>query len=202
MNATPVLAKELHAQGLHLRCHVWPRQDARKHSAGLELTYGVSPSPLGPLVLAWFPQWGLCHFEFQRPDTLEHLRDIWPGVRWREDTQEAHTLAQRICFPKDDDAPLDVLLHGPAFHIAVWQALLDVPRGEIVSYQELARRAGQPRAARAVGTAMSTNPVAYVVPCHRVVRADGHTGRYGGGDDLKIRLLEWEAQGGPMPQTL
>lgn len=202
MTSTPVLKKELQAQGLHLRCLVWSRQEARKHSAGLELLHGVCPSPLGPLMLAWFPQWGLCHLEFQKPDTWQRLQHSWPAVHWREDAKGAQKIAQRICFPRNNDPPLNVLLHGPAFHITVWLALLEVPRGEIVSYQELARRAGQPGAARAVGTAMSTNPVPYVVPCHRVVRADGHTGRYGGGDDLKIRLLEWEAQGGPMPEML
>lgn len=205
MSATPIFVKEFHAQGLRLRCHTWNRQDARKYSDTLTLFHGEVPSPMGPLVLVWCAPWGLCHVEFLQEDSWDKLRLAWPHAQWQKDQANALNLAQRICFPEasEDDKgnTLDLLLHGPAFHVAVWLSLLDVPRGEIVSYQELARRAGKPGAARAVGTAMSTNPLAYVVPCHRVVRADGSTGHYGGGDALKIRLLEWEAESGPMPKA-
>lgn len=197
----PALTKELQAQGLHLRCHTWVRGQAPL-DGDLTLFHGSAASPLGPLLLVWAAPWGLCHVEFQKPGLWNSLRPTWPAAQWREDQAGAEDLTRRICYPKGGDAPLNLLLHGTAFHIAVWLALLEVPRGEIVSYQELARRAGRPGAARAVGSAMSGNPLVYVVPCHRVVRADGHTGNYGGGADLKVRLLEWEAQGGPMPKTL
>lgn len=198
----PVLHKELQAQGLHLRCHVWPQKQARAHCRGHSLFHGVAPSPLGDLLLVWSAQWGLCHLEFHKRVRWDDVRHVWPDALWQEDSKGARDLTRRICFPEAGDPPLDLLLHGPDFHIAVWLALLDVPRGEIVSYQELARRSGKPGAARAVGTAMSTNPISYVVPCHRVVRADGNTGNYGGGADLKIRMLEWEAEDGPMPRHI
>ncbi len=78
------------------------------------------------------------------------------------------------------------------FQEAVYRALLSVPSGAVVTYGELARLAGYPRAARAVGTAMATNPIAIVVPCHRVVRGDGSLGRYGFGDGWKPLLLAME----------
>lgn len=83
---------------------------------------------------------------------------------------------------------------GPEFHQQVWQALLEVPYGETTSYGAIARRVGQPNAARAVGAANGANPIALVVPCHRVIGSDGSLTGYGGGLPLKRALLEHEAQ--------
>lgn len=91
------------------------------------------------------------------------------------------------------DAEVGLEAYGfTPFRTAVYRALLDVPAGETVTYGELARRAGRPGAARAVGSAMAENPIAVVVPCHRVVRGDGSLGRYGFGDPWKRFLLEAE----------
>jgi methylated-DNA-[protein]-cysteine S-methyltransferase len=89
------------------------------------------------------------------------------------------------------DEPLD-LADAPEFFARVWTELRKVPRGETISYGELARRSGNPRAARAVGTAMATNPVPIIVPCHRVIRSDGSIGGFGGGLAMKQRMLELE----------
>lgn len=89
------------------------------------------------------------------------------------------------------DEPLD-LDGSPEFFRQVWTELRKVPRGETISYSELARRAGRPKAVRAVGTAMARNPVPVIVPCHRVIRSDGTLGGFGGGLDLKRRMLELE----------
>src|SRR5215813_8050958 len=83
-------------------------------------------------------------------------------------------------------------LRGTAFQLAVWHALCAIPYGETISYAEQARRVGRPHAARAVGAANGANPIAIVVPCHRVVNADGGLGGYGGGLPLKKRLLALE----------
>ncbi len=88
------------------------------------------------------------------------------------------------------DLPLD--LRGTEFQRSVWQALLEIPYGEVRSYREIAGAVGRPRAVRAVGAANGSNPVALVVPCHRVIAADGKLGGYGGGLDLKARLLAME----------
>jgi O-6-methylguanine DNA methyltransferase len=81
---------------------------------------------------------------------------------------------------------------GTAFQCAVWRALCEIPYGETISYAELARRVGRPRAVRAVGAANGANPLSLVVPCHRVVNAGGKLGGYGGGLELKARLLALE----------
>jgi methylated-DNA-[protein]-cysteine S-methyltransferase len=83
-------------------------------------------------------------------------------------------------------------LHGGAFECEVWSALQEIPYGETASYGEIARRIGWPRAARAVGVANGRNPVSIIVPCHRVIGADGGLTGYGGGLERKRRLLELE----------
>jgi O-6-methylguanine DNA methyltransferase len=88
------------------------------------------------------------------------------------------------------DVPLD--LRGTPFQRAVWDVLLAIPYGESRSYAEVARRMGRPKAQRAVGSANNANPVALIVPCHRVIAADGSLGGYAGGPDLKARLLAME----------
>ena len=88
------------------------------------------------------------------------------------------------------DVPLD--LRGTPFQRAVWDVLLKIPYGESCSYAEVARAIGQPNAQRAVGSANNANPLSLVVPCHRVIAADGSLGGYGGGQDLKARLLAME----------
>ncbi len=88
---------------------------------------------------------------------------------------------------------LPLTLDGPAFHRAVWAQLCEIPYGETISYGELARRVGEPDAARAVGAANGANPIAIIVPCHRVIGADGRLVGYGGGLKRKQMLLDLEA---------
>jgi O-6-methylguanine DNA methyltransferase len=87
--------------------------------------------------------------------------------------------------------PLD--LWGTEFQVQVWKALMEIPFGETRSYRDVADRVGRPLAVRAVGQANGRNPIPVIVPCHRVIRASGDLGGYGGGLDLKMRLLELEA---------
>jgi len=98
---------------------------------------------------------------------------------------EDYFQGKRTCF----DLPLS--LRGTPFQLSVWQALREIPHGEVVTYSELARRIGRPRAARAVGGAVGANPVPIVIPCHRVVAARG-LGGYGPGRHWKERLLRLE----------
>ena len=93
---------------------------------------------------------------------------------------------------KRRDFELALDLRGTEFQLAVWRALCAIPFGETISYAEQARRVGHPKASRAVGAANGANPIAIVVPCHRVVNADGKLGGYGGGLALKKRLLVLE----------
>lgn len=95
---------------------------------------------------------------------------------------------------KRRDFEFELLPEGPEFHKLVWEALLEIPFGETTSYGTVARRVGQPNSARAVGVANGSNPIALVIPCHRVIGSDGSLTGYGGGLPLKRALLEHEAR--------
>lgn len=118
-------------------------------------------------------------------------RDMEALARWIE-ALEAYFRGERLSWSADE-LPLEQLAAGP-FERAVYAALLSIPAAETVSYGELAERAGYPRAARAVGNAMAANPVPIVIPCHRVIRADGTLGNYGNDPAWKERLLRHERE--------
>ena len=163
----------------------------------LDVAYASADSPVGPLLLAMTPR-GLVRVSFatERPDdVLEQLaRELSPRVLEapakldlvRRELDE-YFAGKRKAF----DLPLDRRLsHG--FRLEALEALSKVPYGRTVTYSELARRAGRPRAQRAAGSACGSNPIPIVVPCHRVVRTGGAIGNYGGGPEAKRYLLGLE----------
>ncbi len=154
-------------------------------------------SPLGPLLLAASEQ-GLCGLWFEEQKNLPRwLPPHWddsppthPVIREAAAQLDAYFDRQRVSF----DLPLD-LRHGTPFQCAVWQALLPIPVGGSLSYGELARQIGRTSAVRAVGAAVGRNPVGIIVPCHRVMGADGSLTGYTGGLWRKSALLRLEQQG-------
>jgi AraC family transcriptional regulator of adaptative response/methylated-DNA-[protein]-cysteine methyltransferase len=112
-----------------------------------------------------------------------------------ENPGEAAALGRRI-FSRADSAspgPVSAWAAGSNFQVQVWRALLRLPRGYLWSYAELAARAGSPGAARAAGSAMTVNPLAYLIPCHRVLRQSGEVGQYHWGEERKALMVGWEA---------
>jgi methylated-DNA-[protein]-cysteine S-methyltransferase len=156
-------------------------------------------SPVGPLLLAASTR-GLRHLRFHRGDALP----IGNGEIWTESAAEIEPYARQLneYFDgslRDFTCPLD--LEGTAFQRACWQALREIPYGSTCTYGELARKVGRPTAFRAVGQANHRNPVAIIVPCHRVVGSDGTLTGYGGGLEIKEKLLRLEGislQPGPL----
>lgn len=172
--------------------------EVRRLGAGLEIRYGIHPSPFGQCLLATTHR-GLCELRFVDPDqhdaAVAALRAAWPRADVRRDPSTTAPLAEQIFGPIEaiPPEPIAVYLRGSPFQLLVWRALLRVPAGAVVSYQQLARMADRPRATRAVGSAMAHNPVSYLIPCHRVIRSTGHPGHYGGGAARKKALIAWEA---------
>jgi len=165
---------------------------------GLQITHGVHWSPFGPCLLATTER-GICSLSFPHLDQLDEaiadLRSRWSGATLKEDPEATAPSFTRI-FPvggPKGSRPLNLFLMGTNFQIKVWHALLKIPEGAVVSYEDLAVRLGKPRAARAVGNAVGQNPIAYIIPCHRVIRKMGVTGNYGGGAARKKAMLVWEA---------
>ena len=164
------------------------------------IRYGVHPTPFGPCFIATTPR-GICALRFTGPETvgrhLDDLRQAWPGVKLFKDRAGTAGLVRRIFgSAARSHAPnngLALLVRGTPFQIKVWEALLRIPEGRVVSYRDLARHVGRAAAARAVGRAVGRNPVAYLIPCHRVIHSTGAFGNYRWGPVRKKALLGWEA---------
>lgn len=159
-------------------------------------------SPIGKLTIAAKgARVCLVHFGGATPDVASRLQHWYPraAIEAARDPAGAVTVLRRY-FAGALDAleEIDVELHGTPFQTRVWTALRGVRVGTTVSYMELARRVGSPTAVRAVGAANGANPVAVVLPCHRIIGANGSLTGYGGGLDRKRWLLEHEGVGRPL----
>jgi methylated-DNA-[protein]-cysteine S-methyltransferase len=172
------------------------------------LHYTTMDSFAGRLLLAASSR-GLAKLEFM--DGRVQLGDRWfPEAKREESAEKLQHYVQELqqYFAgrrRDFSFPLD--LRGTGFQVRCWNALLEIPYGEVRTYAQQAKAVGCPRGFRAVGMANHDNPVAIVVPCHRVIASDGTLGGYGGGLDLKRKLLElegarWDAKVGGIPQQL
>lgn len=170
--------------------------EVRSGGAGLAIRYGVHASPFGPVLVATTAR-GICglHFAEDAKAAPEQLRSEWPHAELLHGPRATAGIATRVFEPlaTAPAQPLALLVKGTNFQIQVWRALLALPFGAITAYGEIARRIGQPAAARAVGNAIGANPVAYLIPCHRVLRETGEFGNYRWGDVRKAAMLGWEA---------
>ncbi|MGA1187354.1 MAG: methylated-DNA--[protein]-cysteine S-methyltransferase [Candidatus Puniceispirillaceae bacterium] len=162
--------------------------------AGLMIDYDYAATPFGRVIVASTPV-GVCHMAFEPlADTaLAALYQKFPNANY----QHARTAFQQQAldmFGQDWSCLRAVKLHLPAskFQIKVWEALLKIPMGVVASYGDIAQHIGQPSAARAVGTAIANNPVAFLIPCHRVIRKTGAVGGYMWGTARKQAMLGWE----------
>lgn len=166
--------------------------------AGLTLRHGVHPTPFGDALLA-LSERGVVALHFlngrSSEEPLADLRAEWPGAALRQALEETGEVAARIFGPVTEagPAPLSVLVKGTNFQVKVWQALLRIPSGEVATYEDVAQQVGQPKAVRAVGSAVGANAVALLIPCHRVLRKSGAFGDYRWGAPRKRALLAWEA---------
>ncbi|HEX9672921.1 MAG TPA: methylated-DNA--[protein]-cysteine S-methyltransferase [Burkholderiales bacterium] len=164
--------------------------------AGLVIRYGVHESPFGAALVAMTPR-GLCglHFVGDAAAGAGRLRRDWPGAELRQDPAATAPVAERIFRPlsSQQGRALALLVKGTNFQVKVWRALLELPIGSLATYGDVAARIGAPGSARAVGTAIGANPVAWLIPCHRVIRESGALGGYRWGTERKAAMLAWEA---------
>ena len=169
----------------------------KRGGAGLVIRHGVHDSPFGPCLLMSSER-GICGLAFLGPAderrTLAEMASRWPNARLVADPAPGAELAARV-FGGAAGKGLRLLLHGTPFQIQVWQALLRVPQGSITSYEALAGYVGKPRASRAVGAAAGANPIAYLIPCHRVIRKSGALGGYRWSRARKLAMLSEEIVG-------
>ncbi|WP_300542697.1 methylated-DNA--[protein]-cysteine S-methyltransferase [Maricaulis sp.] len=168
--------------------------DAKRRGAGLAFTWGTAPTPFGEAVLLISPR-GLSALAFADPDTEAGFADLearYPAADYRRDDAEARRWAERIFTLRDSD-PIPLALYGTPWQRQVWRALLTIPAGATTTYKAIAERVCTPKAARAVGAAVGANPVSWLIPCHRVIAADGQLTGYHWGVDRKRAMLAYEA---------
>ena len=183
---------------LFVNCEAVTPGEYKSKGQGLTIRYGFHPSPFGECLLATTER-GICGFFFvknrDRKDPLAELRYFWQQADIVEDPHASRDLIDRIFNPSfaDTGTPLHLILNGTNFQIKVWEALIKIPFGAVVSYEDVAIQVGIPGATRAVGSAVGKNPISFIIPCHRVIRKTADFGNYGGGKARKKAILGWEA---------
>lgn len=160
----------------------------------LSITYNFFPTLFGDIIAASTDK-GICYLAFydDRELALQLLKDNFPGARYARGTDE-HLSKALLFFSKEwkDISTLKLHLKGTPFQIKVWEALLKIPVGEVRTYASIAGAIDHVKASRAVGSAVGDNPVAFLIPCHRVIRSSGEFGDYHWGSTRKTAIIGWE----------
>lgn len=183
---------------LFVTCEAVTPGDYKNRGEDVEIFYGFHPSPFGECLLALTDK-GICDLIFVeeggREKALAQLQKRWARAHLQEDPERTAPVVDRIFrrLEGDESAPISLYLEGTNFQIKVWEALLRIPSGTVICYEDLAVSIGMPGAARAVGNAVARNPLPVVIPCHRVIRKMGDFGGYRYGTARKKALLGWEA---------
>lgn len=169
----------------------------RTGGAGMTIEYAVHDTPFGKAFIAVTPR-GVCAFAFletaEPGESLARLRQQWPQAEVRAHRDRTRpVVAALFSGEKARDRPLSLYVSGTNFQVSVWKALLQIPLGRVASYAQVATAVGRPSAARAVGRAAGANPVAFLIPCHRVIQTSGDLGGYRWGETRKHAIHAWES---------
>ena len=160
----------------------------------LSIKYNFEKTPFGEVLIA-ATQKGICHLAFieDKLHSLEILSSKFPKANFEKKKSDLHQNTLNI-FNQNWDRPDQIKLHlkGTPFQLKVWEALLKIPIGQLSTYGSLANYIKKPKALRAVGTAIGSNPVAFLIPCHRVIRSNGEMGGYMWGTTRKTAIIGWE----------
>lgn len=166
-----------------------------KNAGGyLTINYNFSTSLFGDILVASTPK-GICYLAFvtEEEKALSDLKDHFSNANFKQSTDTFQQNALQI-FTGDWSKLSEVKLHlkGTDFQVKVWEALLKIPMGQLSTYGNIAATIGKPSASRAVGTAIGNNPVAFLIPCHRVIQSNGNFGGYMWGNTRKTAMIGWE----------
>lgn len=174
-------------------------QEYKQNGSGLRIEYGFHDTPFGQ-ALVGVTERGICWLSFIAVDQegrseLERMKQHWHNSLFHENSVLTSVLADKIFNPLNRTKPgdkLHVLVKGTNFQIKVWEALLRLPLGSVTTYQHIAGQINSPKALQAVGSAVGSNHIAYLIPCHRVIRKDGILGEYRWGATRKKSMIGWE----------
>ena len=171
-------------------------QEYKEKGNGIRIDYGFHNTPFGECILGVTGR-GICHLSFLQEDNrstaIEELERAWENATVRENSRNTETMANAIFNRRPGkQEKLSVLVKGTNFQVKVWNALLEVPYGNVSTYQSIARHIELPNALQAVGSAIGANPIAYLIPCHRIIRKNLIIGEYHWGTERKKAMLGWE----------
>ncbi|TGK04353.1 methylated-DNA--[protein]-cysteine S-methyltransferase [Leptospira selangorensis] len=161
----------------------------------LSINYSYAESPFGRLLVASTPK-GICYISFSENEkkVFQELKSIFPNATYN---QTVDMIQQNALFIFTHDwsqlGKIKLHLKGTDFQLKVWETLLKVPMGKLSTYGQIGEQMGNPKATRAIGTAIGNNPVAFLIPCHRIIRSSGEFGEYHWGDSRKVAMIGWEA---------
>ena len=170
----------------------------KSRGTGVTIRYGIHPTPFGKCLIAATER-GICHLGFVQTsegDAVDNLVADWNHAKMVEDYEATASLIEPIFdlrYGVRSSEPLRLFLRGTNFQLKVWEALLQIPAGAVTTYEGIAAQIGKPGATRAVGTAIGHNPIAVLIPCHRVIRKVGEFGKYRYGTPRKKALLAFES---------
>jgi AraC family transcriptional regulator, regulatory protein of adaptative response / methylated-DNA-[protein]-cysteine methyltransferase len=161
---------------------------------GLVIHYHHGETPFGKILIASTPK-GICHVAFIESEHtgIERLQHDFPNASFKEQRDPFHSQVLDLFMPKNTPHKIRLHVKGTAFQLKVWSALLKIPMGKLSTYGKLAEEIGNPMASRAVGTAIGSNPIAFIIPCHRVIQSTGAVGGYMWGTTRKSAIIGWEA---------
>ncbi len=186
---------------LMVSCEAMTPGEIKSGGAGVTLGWGQADTPFGTALAGWTSR-GLCYLAFLDGDAATRYQQLgaaWPAAQLYCDDAQAQRLLDQVFPATPQPGRLHLLLRGTNFQLKVWEALLRLPPGQRASYTQLAALTGSPRAQRAVGSALAANTIAYLIPCHRVIREGGESGQYRWGEERKAAMLAWEASAASGP---
>jgi AraC family transcriptional regulator of adaptative response/methylated-DNA-[protein]-cysteine methyltransferase len=169
-------------------------QEYKKQGRGVEINCGIHSSPFGRCLIANTSR-GICSMSFitgSDNEAIEALKEQWPLARLIRDQENTEALIRNIFNVPNPGHQYTILARGTRFQLKVWEALLRIPFGAVTSYQHIAKIVGKSGATRAVASAIARNPVAYLIPCHRVIRSEGIIGNYHWNPYRKAAIIGWE----------
>ena len=166
--------------------------EVKSGGAGMRVEWGIGKSPFGLCSVGWNSR-GICHLAFhdKDPGFPGRLGDRWPNAEFLRNDKAAERWIRKIFVKKSTDG-ITAFVCGTAFQLKVWRALRRIPKGSVATYSSIATAIRNPGATRAVGTACGANPVAWLIPCHRVIRESGAVGGYRWGSERKRSMLAME----------
>lgn len=173
-------------------------QEYKQHGAGIRVEYGLHETPFG-VSLIGVTERGICWLSFLQTDEdprseIELMKEHWHNSTFHQDQELTAAFVERIFYQtkNSNSEKLHVFVKGTNFQLKVWEALLKIPLGEVTTYQNLAATIQNPKAVQAVGSAVGSNHIAYLIPCHRVIRKDGILGEYRWSSTRKKSMIGWE----------